>query len=922
MRVLVTGGAGFIGSHVVDKLRAHGHEPVIYDLRPSPWPEHSDVDTVIGQVTDAAQLAAALEGCDAVAHLAAVADVNDVHAEPHDAEQVNARGTAAVLEGARLAGVSRVVYASTIWVYSDTEETVVSETTLLPPPAHLYTATKLAGELYCKSYQELYGINYTILRFGIPYGPRAREAAVIPAFVNKAFAGEPLTLSGDGMQSRRFVYVEDLAEGVVAGLGDIAENRVYNLSSSEDVTIKQIAELVQEIVGNTEIVYGPARPGDLGSKEVLSDRARDELGWSASTPIGEGIRRYVDWRREQAAKKTSQTSGGHSDPLAVAGESEEAEACPRKVLIISADIGAGHDLPARSIAREFKQEDPDAFVAVVNGLPAMGSVATAVLRENSAFMFRWVPWLFDLQYRLFMDFPPTRWFASRLLMHFSKRGLSRLIKAHDPDLVVSTYPGTTQVLGELRRNGQLKVPCYSSITDIAGLRFWAHPGIDLHFISHPESQEEVERIAGPGSVRWSKPPTAPGVLEPRSREDARAALELPQDRPVIAVSGGGWGVGDVIGAVEVALRVAEDAEILCLCGRNKQLRERVSDRFAGDPRVRVMGFTNRMGEILASANVLIHSSVGLTVLEALIRGCPVISYGFGYGHVRVSNHALERFGLAQVARSSRELAPAIEQALAQRLEPDPTFAQRPSTAALILGSTRRVQPLPAWRVRARRTVTAAVASASVILTAFLSSVAYALVSDLGGASPATAAATTLPYVGVIVDASPKSVTFLASALHRHHLQVTFALPNASPSSADRLIDYGDDTLPKLNDSGLFGWVGTKGKLRRLEHELGIRELQRRFGWGHHFLFTTSGPSIAQVLLATGAGGTFVEGKVKLSKAGEVPPSIRKGEIVEITIKNPAAARREVIKLAHELRSHHLQAVPLHTLAKNSASNLV
>ena len=113
---------------------------------------------------------------------------------PHDAEQVNARGTAAVLEGARRAGVTRVVYASTIWVYSDTEETTVSETTLLPPPAHLYTATKLAGELYCKSYQELYGINYTILRFGIPYGPRAREAAVIPAFVNKAFAGEPLTL--------------------------------------------------------------------------------------------------------------------------------------------------------------------------------------------------------------------------------------------------------------------------------------------------------------------------------------------------------------------------------------------------------------------------------------------------------------------------------------------------------------------------------------------------------------------------------------------------------------------------------------------------------------------------------------------------------------------------------------------------------
>ncbi len=726
MRVLVTGGAGFIGSHVVDKLRDHGHEPVIYDLRPSPWPEHADVATVIGQVTDAVALAEALAGCDAVAHLAAVADVNDVHAEPHDAEQVNARGTAAVLEGARQAGVTRVVYASTIWVYSDTEDETVSETTLLPPPAHLYTATKLAGELYCKSYQELYGINYTILRFGIPYGPRAREAAVIPAFVNKAFAGEPLTLSGDGMQSRRFVYVEDLAEGVVAGLGDLAENRVYNLSSDEDVTIKQIAELVQETVGNTEIIYGPARPGDLGSKIVVSDRAREELGWTASTPFRDGVRRYVEWRREQAALK----DGGHPDPLALAGEPDEAEACPRKVLIVSADIGEGHDLPARAVAREFKEEDPDVLISVVNGLAAMGPLTTAVLRENSAVLFRWVPRLFDLQYRLFMEFAPTRWLASHLLTWCGRRGLMRLIRAHEPDLIVSTYPGTTQVLGELRRSGRLKVPCYSSITDLAGLRFWAHPNIDLHFITHPESQAEVERIAGPGSVRWAKPPTSPTFLAPRTRRDARAALGLPADRPVIVVSGGGWGVGDLAGAVEAALAVADDAEVLCLCGHNKSLRERMSERFAGDPRVRVIGFTNRMGDVLAAANLLIHSSAGLTVLEAIIRGCPVISYGFGYGHVRVSNHALEHFKLAQVAGSEAELRPAIERALAEHPAPDTTFAKRPSTAALILASTRRTQPLPAWRVRAVRSVTAATASAIVGVGAFTSGIAYAAISAL------------------------------------------------------------------------------------------------------------------------------------------------------------------------------------------------
>src|SRR5438552_12024172 len=166
MRVLVTGGSGFIGSHVVDKLRASGHEPVIYDLRPSPWHEAGSVETVLGSITDREALERALHSCDAVAHLAAVADVNDVHAEPEDAERVNARGTVAVLEAARRAGVKRIVYASTIWVYSDCEGEAVDEETLLTAPSHLYTSTELAGGPYCKAFQDLYGSGYTNLRFG------------------------------------------------------------------------------------------------------------------------------------------------------------------------------------------------------------------------------------------------------------------------------------------------------------------------------------------------------------------------------------------------------------------------------------------------------------------------------------------------------------------------------------------------------------------------------------------------------------------------------------------------------------------------------------------------------------------------------------------------------------------------------------
>ena len=272
----------------------------------------------------------------------------------------------------------------------------------------------------------------------------------------------------------------------------------------------------------------------------------------------------------------------------------------------------------------------------------------------------------------------------------------RLIRAHDPDLIVSTYPGVTAVLGELRRKGRLNVPCYSSITDLAGLRFWAHPGIDLHFVTHPESIEEVEQIAGPGSVRWAKPPTSPAFLAARSRGDARRALGLPAEGKVIAVSGGGWGVGDLVGATRAALAVARTRPSCACAAATTSCAPASTKRFAGEPRLRVMGFTDRMGDVLAASDALVHSSAGLTVLEAIIRGCPVISYGFG---VRPRARLQRARSSASGSRRSRaresEIGPALERALERRPEPDGSFARRPSTASLILGRRAPRPPVAA-----------------------------------------------------------------------------------------------------------------------------------------------------------------------------------------------------------------------------------
>jgi UDP-glucose 4-epimerase len=199
-----------------------------------------------------------------------------------------------------------VIYGSTTWVYSDTNGILLDEDSLLNAPSHIYTATKLASEYYCKAYSQLYKLPFTILRYGIPYGPRARLGAVIPIFVKKALQGEPLTIAGDGLQFRKFVYVEDLAEGNVLALKPVAENKIYNLEGSEKVSIRQIAETIQKILGKVEIKFVEGRPGDFSGKEISNRRALEDLGWEPRVSFEEGVRRYIEWYRKQEELREKQ----------------------------------------------------------------------------------------------------------------------------------------------------------------------------------------------------------------------------------------------------------------------------------------------------------------------------------------------------------------------------------------------------------------------------------------------------------------------------------------------------------------------------------------------------------------------------------------------------------------------------------------
>jgi UDP-glucose 4-epimerase len=291
MVVLVTGGSGFIGSHLVDKLREKGYDVRVFDLIK---PHRDDVEWVKGDILDKEAVFRSFKDAEYVFHLAAVADVNVALSNPELCVQVNEVGTVNILEAARSFETERVILASTTWVYGGTEG-VVTEETPIKPPNHLYTATKIAQEYLITSWNLHYGLPYTILRYDIPYGPRMRTNMAIAIFVKKAMRKEPITIFGDGNQGRCFIYVEDLAEGNVAALNEKAKNQVINLAGGEFVTINRVVDELKKIFGDITVKYEPPRPGDFRGAIVSIEKAKKLLGWEPKTPFNIGLRNYMEY---------------------------------------------------------------------------------------------------------------------------------------------------------------------------------------------------------------------------------------------------------------------------------------------------------------------------------------------------------------------------------------------------------------------------------------------------------------------------------------------------------------------------------------------------------------------------------------------------------------------------------------------------
>jgi UDP-glucose 4-epimerase len=302
MRIAVTGGCGFIGSHVVDHLVQNDHDVVVLDVG-SRW-RNPAAEYRQGDIFDADALAATLTGAEAVFHLAGASDVNEVAADPVSAIRLNVEGTARVLEAARRCAVGRFLLASTVWVYGAavghgdlTEEAPID----VRNPGHVYVATKLSAEMLVHSYREMYGQRFTILRYGIPYGPRMRDALVVARFVRAAMAGQPITIAGTGEQERNYVYVADLADAHVRALAPAAADQTLALEGGTPVSVREIADTVCDLVRPVEVRYEAARPADYQGVSVSAALAKELLDWAPVTSFAAGVRLYLDWLTEQAA---------------------------------------------------------------------------------------------------------------------------------------------------------------------------------------------------------------------------------------------------------------------------------------------------------------------------------------------------------------------------------------------------------------------------------------------------------------------------------------------------------------------------------------------------------------------------------------------------------------------------------------------
>ncbi len=304
----MTGGAGFIGSHIVERLVREGARVRVLDDFSSGKESNlesfrSELELIRGDIRDERTVAEAMKGVSVVFHEAALGSVPRSVADPRTTHEVNITGTLNILLAARDLGVRRVVYASSSSVYGDTE-TLPKHEEMRPSPLSPYALSKLAGEHYIEVFNHVYGFEAVALRYFNIFGPRqdpeSQYAAVIPKFITALLEGKPPTIFGDGEQSRDFTYVDNVVEAnLLAAEADRVSGRAFNVACGGRYSLLELLARLKEILGSTiEPVHEPPRAGDVRDSQASIEAAARALGYRVRVDFDEGLRRTVEWYKQ------------------------------------------------------------------------------------------------------------------------------------------------------------------------------------------------------------------------------------------------------------------------------------------------------------------------------------------------------------------------------------------------------------------------------------------------------------------------------------------------------------------------------------------------------------------------------------------------------------------------------------------------
>ena len=302
MKALITGGAGFIGTNIVRQWLEMGHEAVVLDNLMSGYKQNllPGVKFVEGDIRNFDDVEQAIQGCDVVFNLAASVGNKRSIDNPLDDSDINVLGLLQVLEAARRHGIKKIVHSSSAGIFGELKTLPIAEDHPQDPDTP-YGVSKLAGEKHCLAYNKLYGMKNVCLRYFNVYGLHQRFDAygnVIPIFATRVLAGEPITIFGDGEQTRDFAHVRDVAAANIrSALGKEVQG-VFNIGSATRVTINELAKMVNTAAGtDVEIIHGPLRLGDVRDSLADINKARKEFGYSPEQDLSKGIIEYIEWLR-------------------------------------------------------------------------------------------------------------------------------------------------------------------------------------------------------------------------------------------------------------------------------------------------------------------------------------------------------------------------------------------------------------------------------------------------------------------------------------------------------------------------------------------------------------------------------------------------------------------------------------------------